>query len=42
VVDLPSERTLPLDVEILGKIVPGRSNTNHPENSFDQKSVVSP
>jgi two-component system, cell cycle sensor histidine kinase PleC len=40
VVDLPSERTLPLDVEILGKVVPGRPNTNNPENSFDEKSVV--
>ena len=28
--------------EILGKVAPGRSNSNNPENRFDKKSVVSP
>jgi hypothetical protein len=28
--------------EILGKVAPGRSNPNNPENRFDKKAVVSP
>ena len=28
--------------EILGKVAPGRSNPNNPENLFDKKAVVSP
>src|SRR3954447_21625199 len=28
--------------EILGKVAPGRSNPNNPENRLDKKSVVSP